>query len=60
MAKEYQMQMSFWKQYVSEAMVDKNVDVLNKSYEAIKGVMILPWTSKQLSGWNKLLDIIKK
>lgn len=59
MGSEFKAQMGFWKKYVSRAMVDSKTDIINRSYEAIKGVMILPWTPEQLHQWNKLLLIIK-
>jgi len=60
MEREFNIQMKFWKDYVAGNIVDGNKDVLSRSYEAIKGVMILPWDATQLEGWNKLLGIISK
>ena len=39
-------------------MADRDNDALDRSYEAIKGVMLLPWNTTQLDEWNKLLSII--
>lgn len=58
MAYEYNIQMQFWKKYVANAMADNDLDILNRSYQAIQGLIVLPWTAEQLDGWNKLLDII--
>ena len=58
MSNEFNQQMSFWKKYVAGAMADNDYDILDKSYEAIKGVMILPWNATQLDGWNTLLRYI--
>lgn len=58
MSSEFNQQMSFWKKYVAGAMADNDSDVLDRSYEAIKGIMVLPWSSSQLDEWNKLLGII--
>lgn len=60
MAYEFNKQMEFWKRYVASAMADDDIDLLNKSYEAIKMIMILPWNPEQLEDWNRLLDIISK
>lgn len=58
MGREFNQQMRFWRNYVATAIVDKNDDVLDRSYEAVKGVMILPWNGKQLNEWNKLLRLV--
>ena len=60
MRKEFVQQMNFWKRYVAENIVDNNTENLERAYEAIKGVMVLPWSGEQLSKWNKLLKYIKK
>lgn len=59
MSSRFNTQMSFWKDVVSTAIVDKDRDTLEKSYEAIKAVMLLPWNASQLSKWNSLLDYIQ-
>ena len=59
MSNEFNQQMSFWKKYVAGAMADNNYDILDRSYEAIKGVMILPWNAEQLDKWNTLLGFIQ-
>jgi SPP1 gp7 family putative phage head morphogenesis protein len=56
MGAEFNAQMKFWKDYVSKAIVDNDVDILTKSHDAIKGMMLLPWSSGQLNKWNKLLN----
>jgi hypothetical protein len=56
---EFNIQMNFWKNLVAGAAVDNDNDLLDRSYEAIKGVMLLPWNSEQLSKWNSLLSHIK-
>ncbi len=48
----------FWKKYVAGSMADGNRDALNRSYEAIKGAMVLPWNAEQLRKWNDLLGIV--
>lgn len=58
MSNEFNQQMSFWKKFVASAMADNDIETLDKSYEAIKGVMILPWNAEQLDKWNTLLGII--
>ena len=58
MSSEYNQQMKFWKNTIAGAMADNNQEILSKSPEAIKGIMLLPWTPKQLQGWNKLLSKI--
>lgn len=58
MSSEFNQQMSFWKKYVAGAMADNDHDTLDKSYEAIKGVMVLPWSAEQLDKWNTLLGFI--
>ena len=58
MSEEYNNQMKFWKQLVAGAMADNDIDLLSRAQEAIKGVMILPWSAGQLDGWNKLIDNI--
>jgi SPP1 gp7 family putative phage head morphogenesis protein len=57
---EYNQQMQFWKDYVASNLVDNNRDNLSRAYEAVRGVMMLPWSAEQLTGWTKLLDIIFK
>lgn len=59
LSKEYNQQMSFWKQYVAGLMADKDQSGLYTASEAIKGVMLLPWSAQQLSGWNELIRIIQ-
>ena len=44
---------------LATAIVDNDKDTLDKSYEAIKAVMLLPWNGSQLSKWNNLLDYIQ-
>lgn len=58
MSSEFNQQMNFWKKYVAGAMADNDRESLNNSYEAIKGVMLLPWNAEQLDKWNQLLDKI--
>lgn len=59
MSDEFNQQMDFWKKFVAGAMADGDKDLLNNSYEAIRGVMMLPWSAEQLSKWNDLLLIIQ-
>lgn len=59
MSDEFNQQMDFWKKFVAGAMADGDKDLLNNSYEAIRGVMMLPWNAEQLSKWNDLLLIIQ-
>jgi hypothetical protein len=56
---EFNQQVNFWKKYTAQRIVDNNKDELSDAYEAIKGVMILPWSAGQLKEWDKLLDTIK-
>jgi hypothetical protein len=58
MSSEFNIQMNFWKKYVAGAMADNDHDTLDKSYEAIKSITILPWNANQLEGWNALLSLI--
>lgn len=58
MSSEYNAQMKFWKNYVAGAMADNDIDILNRSYQAIQSLTVLPWNATQLDGWNKLLGII--
>lgn len=58
MSNEYNDQMKFWKNYIAGAMADNDHDILNRSYQAIQSLTVLPWNAKQLEGWNKLLGII--
>ena len=39
-------------------VADNDKDILNKSYQAIQGVMLLPWNATQLDKWNSLLGVI--
>ena len=59
LSSEYNQQMGFWKQYVAGLMADKDTVGLNTAKEAIKGVMLLPWSADQLSGWNQLIGKIQ-
>ena len=59
MSAEFNQQMSFWKRFVAGAMADNDYDILNRSYEAIKGIMVLPWNAEQLDKWNSLLGSIQ-
>lgn len=59
MSDEFNQQMSFWKKYVAGAMSDNDYDALDRSYEAIKGIMVLQWNAEQLDKWNTLLSIIQ-
>lgn len=60
MSKKYNEQMKFWKNTVAEAMADRDYILLDNCKEAIKGVMLLPWTAEQLAGWDKLINNINK
>lgn len=55
---EYETQMPFWKKYVASRIVDNDTKALETTIDAIKGVMLLPWTGKQLGEFNKLIDTI--
>lgn len=59
MSNEFNQQMDFWKRTVAGAMADNNVDLLNRSYDSIQGLMVMPWSAEQLSKWNDLLAIIR-
>lgn len=59
MSAEFNQQMSFWKKFVAGAMADNDHEILDKSYEAIKGIMVLPWNAEQLDKWNSLLGSIQ-
>lgn len=59
MKSEYEMQIKFWIDYVSENIVDNNDTNLVNAYNGIKGVMLLQWSPAQLLNFSKLLDIIK-
>lgn len=60
MSSRFNTQLDFWKDVVASAIVDNDRDTLDKSYEGIKGVMLLPWNASQLAKWNDLLDYIKR
>lgn len=60
MSSKFNNQLSFWKDMVATAIVDNDKDTLNKSYDAIKYIMVLPWNGSQLSKWNDLLNYIKR
>ena len=59
MSSKFNNQLSLWKDVIATAIVDNDKDTLDKSYEAIKAVMLLPWNGSQLSKWNNLLDYIQ-
>lgn len=59
MSTEYNQQMKFWKNIVATAIADNDIDMLDRCTEAIKGVMLLPWTANQLDGWQILLSKIE-
>lgn len=59
MSNEFNQQMDFWKKIVAGAMADNDIELLNKSYDGIQGIMIMPWNAEQLSKWNDLLSIIR-
>ena len=64
---KYEIQMSstynYWQAlsflYVNAILADNDYDTLDRSYEAIKGIMVLPWNATQLDKWNTLLSIIQ-
>jgi SPP1 gp7 family putative phage head morphogenesis protein len=58
MAREFNTQMTFWKNVVAGAIADKDSGLLSKSSQAIKGVMLLPWSVDQLDKWNTLISKI--
>lgn len=58
MSKEFNTQMNFWKDIVAGAKADNDEDLLRRSVEGIKGVMLLPWNAEQLEKWNDLLSKI--
>jgi SPP1 gp7 family putative phage head morphogenesis protein len=60
MSNEFNSQMRFWKDITASAIADKNSDLLSRSSEALKGVMILPWDVEQLEKWNILLSRIHR
>lgn len=59
-SKRFNQQMSFWKNLMAESIVDKDKDKLEKYYEGIKAVTLLPWSGEQLDKWNKLLKEVSK
>lgn len=59
MSSEFNQQMDFWKKIVAGAMADDNTELLNKAYDGIQGIMVMPWNAEQLSKWNDLLSIIR-
>lgn len=59
MSSEFNQQMDFWKKVVAGAMADNNTDLLNRAYDGIHGIMVMPWSAEQLSKWNDLLSIIR-
>ena len=59
MSNEFNQQMDFWKKIVAGAMADNDTELLNKAYDGIQGIMVMPWNAEQLSKWNDLLGIIR-
>lgn len=59
MSSEFNQQMDFWKKIVAGAMADNDTELLNKAYDGIQGIMVMPWSAEQLSKWNDLLSIIR-
>lgn len=59
MSSEFNQQMDFWKKVVAGAMADNDTDLLNRAYDGIQGIMVMPWSAEQLSKWNDLLGIIR-
>lgn len=59
MSSEFNQQMDFWKKIVAGAMADNDTELLNKAYNGIQGIMVMPWNAEQLSKWNDLLGIIR-
>lgn len=59
-SKKFNQQMGFWKTIVAEAIVDGDQDMLWKCYDAIKAVMVLPWSGEQLTKWESLLNSVDK
>lgn len=59
-SKKFNTQMGFWKTTVAEAIVDGDQDMLWKCYDAIKAVMVLPWSGEQLAKWESLLNNVDK
>lgn len=57
-SKRFNTQMNFWKSVVAEAIVDNDKDAIWKYYDAIKAVMVLPWSGEQLAKWESLLNIV--
>lgn len=60
MSSKFNSQLSFWKDMIATAVVDNDKVTLDRSYDAIKAVMLLPWNGSQLSKWNDLLGYIEK
>ena len=54
-SKRFNTQANFWKGVIAEAIVDNDKEQLNKCYEALKAVMLLPWSPQQISKWDSLL-----
>lgn len=59
-SKKFNTQMDFWKSSIAEAIVDNDQDLLWKYYDAIKAVMVLPWSGEQLAKWESLLNSVDK
>lgn len=59
MSSEFNQQIDFWKKIVAGAMADNDTELLNKAYDGIQGIMVMPWNAEQLSKWNDLLGIIR-
>lgn len=59
MSSEYNQQIKFWKNIVASAMADNDMEILDGTTEAIKGIMTLPWTAYQMNGWQTLLSKIQ-
>lgn len=59
MSSEFNQQMDFWKKIVAGAIADNDTELLNKAYDGIQGIMVMPWSAEQFSKWNDLLGIIR-
>lgn len=60
LANEFNQQLKFMQQMAAIAIADADYDMSNRIVEAIKGLMILPWTAEQNSKWIELMDKIAR
>lgn len=56
LANEFNQQLKWMQQMAATAIADADYDMSNRVVEAIKGLMVLPWTAEQMDKWNTLIN----